>query len=204
MKTYALLLAAICCIVLFSFPVSAQQRSPPAKEELIKKLISAAHTEEFTGVLFTALMNAYIDLMPKADESSSAFADASPALRLELLKLLNDTTRTIAEQSKRRIIEDQALKVLKLKVATEYWDQNFSEAELRQLLDFMSSPLGQKLNSTYTVFLNGATQKIGEAAKARVDLIFQEVKQEEMQKALNKVRELEHKYKSTKQNAKPN
>ena len=102
--------------------------------------------------------------------------------------------KTIATRTKERVLQDNGIRAEQLAIAAKIRNDALSEDDLKEILVFLESPVGQKLVQLGPAALETA-RRAPEILGPSVSRIYDEVEREEIAKALDEVRQLEHKYK---------
>ena len=174
----------------------SQAAASPQKKQLIDKLLTTTRADKNVSAIFEAFMNAYIMMMPPFGESSFKVAQsAPPEFRRELIALANRTMKTIATRTKERVLQDNGIRAEQLAIAAKIWNDALSEDDLKEILIFLESPVGQKLIQLGPAVALETARRAPEILGPSVSRIYDEVEREELAKALDEVMQLERKYK---------
>lgn len=180
-NTLAGSIAAIAVACFFAGPAFAQSapaatpQSSPAKAALAKEIIAVSLPKETTQRMLNDVSRAMTaqvaQLMPRmVDESIDAYSKSRNLTPEERAKLVAEKPSLVDDYRKRMLPEfDKGLRdmYVRLDPAGEmanaflgWYEQNFTEAELRQILAFQKTPVAAKLREIQPAFMAQTSQQV--------------------------------------------
>lgn len=160
-------LIAILLAVVISSAVDAQEKTVPTKTELIGQFASLTKSNRIN-------INVQLSLDDVKKNMSSLIEDdkdLSESQKQELKLAAKDIFAKLSRQTEDHLSNNQVLSKLGEQVIIDVYDKAFTETELKDLIDFFKTPLGQKAAD----FLATSSTRIQNEFKVRMESKIQEI-----------------------------
>ena len=169
----------------------AQQEIKPEKRALIKELFEVTKAGKLAQGATDAMLDQMENNLPQLLSSTIDNAsELKPEERAELRKTVGESTLRVHRRM--RALMSERINMVEITEQMYYplYDKFFTEDELRGLISFYKSPVGQKSIDVMPALMQESMQKVSEMILPKIEPIITQVLEEEKQ----------HWIKSTKKN----
>ncbi len=165
-----------------SLGVRAQQDLKPEKRALIKELFEITKAGKLAEGATDAMLKQMENNLPAILSSTmDNTAELKPEDRAELRKALSESAQRVYRRMRALMSERINLFDITQQMFYPLYDKYFSEEELRGLLAFYKSPVGQKSIDVMPALMQESMQRAGEMVLPKIEPIITEVLEEEKQ-----------------------
>lgn len=171
----AIIFAACIC------NVQAQTPRSPEKNAAVQELVTLLGATQFAHATFVALIDQYSQALASDSIRSFEKKNWSPRTRAKMETLTQGfydrLSKRLREELPRRIGYEEKLNRLYL----EIYDEQFSEPEIRELIAFYKTPIGQKFLGFAPKVAISLQQKATAEVEVPMTTITREILNEELQ-----------------------
>jgi hypothetical protein len=176
-------------LILGCLPSLAQSESLPEKKSLIlefRRLTGANNVRLSLNLTVDDVQQTFLALIEQEK-------DLTESHQQELKKLATEATTRIDKLAKEFLADKPLITKLSEEVIYQIYDQNFTEAELKELISFYKTPIGQKA-AAFLPTVSAQVQKgFYELVGTRLQNIMQPAIQREKEQLNQKAQELRNK-----------
>lgn len=178
-RYFTLAIFSLATIISLSLPVSAQEDSDPVKQQLLKKLLSLMNLkglsdksmnlgyEQFRTEMIAALMDRYY-----------YHPSLTATRRKEVKQYIEEFCSHLVNKMEGRMRQKVDLVALNQKVITSVYEKKFSVNEIKELIAFYESPIGQKWAQVLPQIQNEVSIKVDKELAPIVDQLISEFTQD--------------------------
>lgn len=191
-------------LLLNSFAVSQAQQPKPEvtpkpevsaeKRALIKEMLELTNSTQNSEAIFNAQFDEMAKQMPdiqwQAISSMDEFKKLTPAQQAELRARVNQSSTRQAQRIKELFLKRIDMKQLVDDITYAVYDKHFTEAELRDLVAFYSSPTGRKVVVETPALFAESIAKAGELISPKVKEIVEETSKDQTNELEAEVQQL--------------
>ena len=169
----------------------AQQEIKPEKRALIKDLFEVTKAGKLAQSATDAMLNQMENNLPQLLSSTiDTASELKPEEREQLRKTIGESTLRVHRRMRELMSERINIAEITEQMYYPLYDKFFNEDELRGLISFYKSPVGQKSIDVMPALMQESMQRVSEMILPKIEPIITQVLEEEKQ----------HWIKSTKKN----
>lgn len=140
-----LLRVVIVLALLTSVPsLQGQTSDAGAKRAAIQEFLKLIGATQFAKVTFITLVDQYSQALAKNSIQSFQKQSWSPAVRVKMEALTQDFFDRLSKRLREELLVKVGYEERLNRLYLEAYDENFTEAEVNELITFYKSPIGQK------------------------------------------------------------
>lgn len=180
----------VLCLFILAFVAAiatAQEISSPEKKELIKELYRVSQADkiaEQTAVTIVAQME--VELPKLITRSLETRRDLTKKQKAEVLSIATQSASRVSKRVRELLPEKINFSETMEQVFFPLYDKYFTESELKELVAFYKSPIGQKSISVTPALLNEAMEISNRLFTPKVLEMVNEILEEEQRNLPNK------------------
>jgi len=160
--------------------INAQTPETTSKRAAIQELLTVVGATQYARTAFTVWMNEYSDALAKDTIKTFENGNWSPEVRLKMETLTRDFHKRLSQRLTDELLVRVGYEALLNRLYAESYDEHFSETEIRELIAFYRTPIGQKYVGFVPKVAVSLQQKAQAAIQAPMTTITREILEEEM------------------------
>jgi hypothetical protein len=169
-----------------SLPANAQEMENDSKRRLIHELADLMQADQTAEKTANAMMKQFEIQYPKMlAESASKRSDLTPEELQRINRLAAKSFARFSEKFRAKIGEIYASDEFFEGVYYTVYSKHFTDAELRELIEFYRSPLGQKMLRVQPEFAGDILQQTFEVIGPKLEKLVEETLHEETERLKN-------------------
>jgi hypothetical protein len=181
MKT---LIAAVFFLASFSASAAGQEKPVLTKTQLILQFATLMKANQLDVRLDFSVDDVKKRMLSLVNDDKELTEDQKKLLR----KAAEDATGRVAEQTKAAFEKSSELQSLGQKVVTDIYDKTFTESELKELIAFFQTPVGQKAAEFFSTSKSQIEKAFKEAFVIKMQTISQPIIDGEWEQLKQKIK----------------
>jgi hypothetical protein len=168
-------------LLFLSAGANGQSAIPEPKRKLISELLTVTRAEEESLKMADTMMEIMALSYPATVKNSlDKITELSAKERTELENSLIERHNTISKKLRERFPQAIDVKQIMADIYYPLYDKYYTEAELKDLITFYSSPTGKKVIETTQPFMTEAMKLSGEKMTPKLIKLAEDVVKEEL------------------------
>ena len=174
-------LAILVCAAFIS-NVQAQTPEPAGKRAAIQELLNLMGATQSARAIFVSLIDQYSQALARDSISGFEKKNWPPASKQKAKQLAQDFYSRLAQRLREEVPQRVQYEAKVGRLYLDEYDQYFTEDEIRDLIVFYQSPLGQKFLGFGPKVSSTLQQKVGAELESQTLSVTQEIVAEELKK----------------------
>ncbi len=170
----------VCVVAQAQTPSPAQEEIPPAKRALLNEYLEVMHIRKSADdILNAALTQMEHDLPEELAASINRDQSLTADERQEALTKINETASRIIERFRLRLGEIHYSQTVE-RIALSLYNKYFTEDDLRNLITFYKTPVGQKVIDLLPKLFLESANRVSDEVGPKMRQIMGEIVQDEI------------------------